>query len=330
MKGRRQGIIRIFFPVIIIFIVDITVSRAQEQPSLQQPVTIHAVDERLDTLLGRLSTLTDFSFAYSPDRIDAGRRVSLQVSREPAARVLDTLAVMAGFTYRIKGKKILILPHEKGTAKERSLLIISGYVTDRQSHERLPYASVRLRGSDRYTVANSYGFYALSLPPGEHTVTFSYVGYIPLSVTVVLRQDTTVTAPLTAAEATLREVRVTLAEEEALAPAGNGRLILDPVTVQERPSFLGEGDVVKALEMMPGITFFGDGSTFFFVRGGNRDQNQILIDDAPVYNPSHMFGLFSSVTPEAVKTVRVYRGFFPADLGDVSPRWWTYAPATAI
>ena len=315
MKGWQQNIRMTVFPVIIIFFVHIATAYAQEGPSLQRPLTIHAVDERLDTLFSRLSRLTGFSFAYSPDRIDAAQRISLRATGVPAGRVLDTLAAQAAFSYRIKGKKILILPRGNKPSKSSSLHTLSGYVTDMHSRERLPYATVQLRGGGQYTVANSYGFYSLTLPPGTYTLTYSYVGYLPWAVTVVLRRDTTVTATLTPAEATLQEVRVTLADEEALAPARNGRLLVDPAAVQEQPAFLGEGDIVKSLEMMPGITFFGDGSTFFFVRGGNRDQNQILIDDAPVFNPSHMFGLFSSVTPEAVRTVRIYRGFFPADMG---------------
>ena len=163
--------------------------------------------------------------------------------------------------------------------------------------------------------ANSYGFFSLLLPAGHYTLAASYVGYATRVVPLIVRGDTSLTLLLPPAEASLEQVKVIHTTKTDLSVSRNGLLILPPAVVSEMPSFLGESDVMKSLEMMPGITFFGDGSTFFFVRGGNRDQNQILIDDAPVYNPSHMFGLFSSVTPEAVKTVRVYRGFFPADLG---------------
>jgi hypothetical protein len=86
-------------------------------------------------------------------------------------------------------------------------------------------------------------------------------------------------------------------------------------TLAEMPALMGEGDVIKSIQSLPGIKLHGDGSTWFFVRGGDRDQNMILLDDAPIYNPSHMLGLFSTFNPDVVKDITIYKGDLPASLG---------------
>ncbi len=317
MKGRVQKILGILLPVLILSLLQTPSLQAQRGDVLSARVSLVVRAERLDTVLARLTTLTGVPFAYSPDRIDVAQRVTLLVDDLSLAQALDLLTAQARFEYRLRGRKILILPAKDhlSAASSGRLFTVSGFVTDSLSGEQLPYAGIRLMESGGGLAANSYGFFSLLLPAGHYTLAASYVGYATRVVPLIVRGDTSLTLLLPPAEASLEQVKVIHTTKTDLSVSRNGLLILPPAVVSEMPSFLGESDVMKSLEMMPGITFFGDGSTFFFVRGGNRDQNLILIDDAPVYNPSHMFGIFSSVTPEAVKSVRVYKSFFPADVG---------------
>lgn len=309
--GKRYG--SRIFPLLFFLLLSL-LTYAQREDPFSRRIPLPGGEVRLDTLLGRLASLSGTPFVYSPDRIAAGCRVSLPAGTRTLGEILDLISQHCGITYHLRGRKVVILPQGPG-ASGTSSLTLSGFVVDSHTGERLPYATIRAGNEEGGTAANSYGYFSLTLSPGTHHLQVSYVGYLPFSLTLQVSGDTSLQIPLTAAEASLRAVEVYRDHQESAGPAGNGMLRISPATVSAMPAFLGESDVVKSLEMMPGITFFGDGSTFFFVRGGNRDQNLVLVDDAPVYNPSHMFGIFSSVTPEAVKSVRVYKSYFPADVG---------------
>ncbi len=311
-QGKGTSTLQVVTVLLVYFFVFYFSVPVVAQAPLRQPVTLHAEGVRLDTLFERLSRLTGIPFAYSPDRIDAARRLDVTALEEPLGHLLDRLGEEAAFRYRYTGSHLLILP-AKGAHSLTTRFLLAGYVVDSVTGERLPYASVRLR-SGTGQAANAYGFFSFSLPGPDDTLTVSHVGYAVRDLPLRLDGDTLITVSLAPA-APLKEVKVVLPQELSPLLSRDGMLSLAPSVLQEMPSFLGESDVMKSLEMMPGITFFGDGSTFFFVRGGNRDQNLVLIDDAPVYNPSHMFGVFSSVTPEAVKSLRIYKGYFPAGLG---------------
>ena len=194
---------------------------------------------------------------------------------------------------------------------------LSGYVKDASNGEELIGVTVYVQELQSGVVTNAYGFYSLTLPPGEYTISYSYVGYETKSQTVNLTTNQTLNIPLRDAVTQMKEVVVS-AESE---PDRNVQRIemsrnnIDIGLVQKTPALFGEPDILKTVQMMPGVISAGEGTSSFFVRGGGADQNLILIDEASIYDPSHFFGLFSVFNADAIKDSELYKGGIPAQFG---------------
>ncbi len=165
-------------------------------------------------------------------------------------------------------------------------------------------------------ITNVYGFYSITIPPGEYSVEYRYVGYQPIQKTVSLNQNVRLDVELLSTEQKLQEVVVTAKpEDENVSSMEMSTAELDITTIQKIPAFLGEVDVVKSLQLLPGVTTVGEGASGFNVRGGSVGQNLILLDGVPVYNVSHLFGFFSVFNPDAINRVKLYKGGIPAEYG---------------
>ncbi|KPL23996.1 MAG: hypothetical protein AMS23_06075, partial [Bacteroides sp. SM1_62] len=193
---------------------------------------------------------------------------------------------------------------------------LSGYIREAESDEVLIGATVYVADLGKGTISNEFGFYSLTLPSGSYSIRFSYIGYQTIRWQTDLLADQVIDMKLGLEPSKLEEVRIIKIDDEVdLAQIRTGNVNLEPRSVERMPAFLGEQNVIKALDAIPGITLQGDGSTLFFVRGGNKDQNLILIDDAPIYNPAHFLGIFSTFIPEAIKDINIYKGDIPAEYG---------------
>ena len=192
---------------------------------------------------------------------------------------------------------------------------ISGYVREGYSSESLISAAVYDTISLRGTVTNSYGFYSLTIPEGQCALRYSYVGYQPQMTTFDLRSDTTIVINLNAS-IELKEVVVT-SERNELGVHGTQMSAIDiPIQVLKNiPAIAGEVDIIKALQLMPGVQSGSEGASGLFVRGGGPDENLILLDGIPLYNVSHLGGFFSVFNADAIKNVTLYKGNFPARFG---------------
>ena len=193
---------------------------------------------------------------------------------------------------------------------------LSGYIKDVENGEALIGASVYVKELQTGTITNTYGFYSLSLPSGKYTVTFSYIGYQSLTNELQLQENQTLTVELSPEDVTLEEVVVTSDRLDAnVEKVEMSTTTVSMVEVKQMPQLLGEVDVIRSIQLLPGITTVGEGATGFNVRGGNIDENLILLDEAPVYNSSHLFGFFSVFNADAVKDVKIYKGGIPAAYG---------------
>ncbi len=190
---------------------------------------------------------------------------------------------------------------------------ISGYITDGDNGENLIGATIVQKGTTKGTVSNTFGFYSLTLPAGEVTIQVSFVGYQPQEKTLYLDQNVSLNFDLAAGK-TLEEVVITYEEEIENSPQMS--TIDVPVEqIKDLPVLMGEADILKALQLLPGIQSGSEGSSGVYVRGGDPDQNLILLDGVPVYNVSHLFGFFSVFNPDAINQVKVVKGGFPARYG---------------
>ena len=192
---------------------------------------------------------------------------------------------------------------------------LSGYIRDAASGEELISASI-VNESRQGTVTNIYGFYSLTLPAGEYTFTISYIGYETMTKKVNLNESQTVNFELKEATNELQEVQVTAKKlDENLNRAEMSTTQLTAKQIKTIPQFLGEFDVIRSITLLPGVTTVGEGASGFNVRGGKTDQNLILLDEAPVYNSSHIFGFFSVFNGDAVRDLKLYKGGIPAPFG---------------
>lgn len=193
---------------------------------------------------------------------------------------------------------------------------ISGYMKDAANGEALIGATVYIKETGTGGITNEYGFYSITLLPSNYNLHYSYVGYAPVSKGVELAKNERIDIELTPEAEQLQEVVVQAEIEQAnvqnLEMSTNK---LDIKTIQRIPSFLGEADLIRSLQLLPGVSTVGEGASGFNVRGGSVGQNLILLDEAPVYNSSHLLGFFSVFNPDAVKDVKLYKGAIPARYG---------------
>ncbi|MFM7328439.1 MAG: TonB-dependent receptor, partial [Bacteroidota bacterium] len=201
-----------------------------------------------------------------------------------------------------------------GIAQER--FTISGYIRDKSNGETLIGATVFAAAAQAGVVTNEYGFYSLTLAKGSYQLTISYVGFDAQAVTIELNANRRLDIELVSEAEQLEEVVVTGEIEQA-----NARNLemstnkLDIKVITRVPAFLGESDVLKSLLLLPGVSTVGEGASGFNVRGGSVGQNLVLLDEAPVYNTSHLFGFFSVFNPDAVKDTKLYKGAVPSRYG---------------
>ncbi|MDR2840693.1 MAG: TonB-dependent receptor [Paludibacter sp.] len=193
---------------------------------------------------------------------------------------------------------------------------ISGYITDGKSGETLISASVFDSRNSKGAVSNTYGFYSLTLPKGKVEVSYSYVGFTQSLRSFNLRRDTVINIQLGENNA-LAEIVVYGGTRQELGVKGSQMSAIDvPIEqIKTIPMLFGETDVLKALQLLPGVQSGSEGSAGFYVRGGGPDENLFLLDGVPLYNVNHAAGFFSVFNADAIKSVTLYKGGFPARFG---------------
>jgi hypothetical protein len=210
---------------------------------------------------------------------------------------------------------LLLLCTPSLTQAQVNRVTLSGYIREAGSRETLLGANIYLPELKNGTVTNAYGFYSITLPPGEYTFNFSYVGYQTQSLKISLSKNQFFDVNLIPST-NLQEVVIT--DDRILRQAENPQMStveLSAKQIQEVPTLFGEKDVMKALQLMPGVQSGNEGQSGIYVRGGGPDQNLILLDEATVYNASHLFGFFSVFNGDAIKNVTLTKGGFPARYG---------------
>lgn len=215
----------------------------------------------------------------------------------------------------ILGFSFFIFSIESSKAQNHS---ISGFVKDSLSGEELIGANVYIKNTTNGISTNVYGFYSLSLPVDTYIVVCSFLGYESVTKLIYLNEDVNYNILLHASSTILSSVNITAAkdeEEEERRRPGMSIVKLSVDQLKNLPSAGGEVDLIKVMQLMPGVKKGDDGQTGMFVRGGDGDQNLILLDEAIVYNVAHLFGFFSIFNTDAIKDVTLIKGGFPANFG---------------
>ncbi len=191
---------------------------------------------------------------------------------------------------------------------------ISGYIKEKNSGELLIGVNIYLEGTQIGTVSNTYGFYSFTIPQQKANIVYSFVGYKPYKIPINIKNDTVIDVELDP-NIELSEVEI-YAERDKISDKVEMSVVSIPVEqIRQIPALLGEKDVFKVLQLMPGIRSGSEASSGLYVRGGGPDQNLTILDEAPVYNAMHLFGFFSVFNGDAIKSIEMFKGGFPARYG---------------
>ncbi|WP_440879565.1 TonB-dependent receptor domain-containing protein [Tenacibaculum sp. C7A-26P2] len=274
--------------------------------SMAQKITVKFNKITLKDALHKLEKKTiDRSFSYNNNLKELHKKINKSYKNKTLYEILNDLLKSEKLTYKKIGNTIIIYAKSKKDKKKNK--IISGYIFDEKSGEVLIGATIFSVETGKGTNTNNYGFYSLSLPEKNNTVSVSYVGYKNKILTVKnKRQD----IYLVIDNSKLNEIEIK-ATKNKLRKKYAGALNISSSEIKKIPLLSGEPDVLKAIQQQNGIRTVNDGSSFYFVRGGNFDQNLVLLDEAPLYNNSHLLGMVSVINGDIIKNTKFYKGFFP-------------------
>lgn len=199
---------------------------------------------------------------------------------------------------------------------ELAKVTLNGYVKDKDNGEELIGVMIFVKELKTGTTTNVYGFYSLSLTPGKYTIQYSYIGFEIFESEVDLTKNTALNVELSIKKKNLDEVIIKAERtNENVTSNRMSTITMKMETIKKIPALMGEVDIIKAIQLLPGVQSSGEGGSGFNVRGGSMDQNLILLDEATVYNASHLMGFFSVFNNDAVKEVKLFKGDIPAEYG---------------
>lgn len=198
---------------------------------------------------------------------------------------------------------------------ERKSFVLSGYVQNKKTNEPIPNLSVVAKNRKIGTVTDASGFYKIELPPGLNIVETSSLGIQPMRKNVIIYNDGELNFQLNESVERLEEVVVSADLAKNVEEAVMGTTEVSAEETKNVPVVLGERNLLKVATTLPGISTVGEGATGFNVRGGNTDQNLVLMDDAVIYNPTHFFGIFQALNPFTAEDLKIYKGSIPAEYG---------------
>ncbi len=259
-----------------------------------------------------------FKLNYKEEIIPADHLVNLKLDGKPAIIVFKELlrGTNLGFIVADSVRIVIIeeTPEEFGLRVKKHT--VSGFVTDEESGEALIGTNIYIDELGAGCATNGYGFYSVTVPEGIYTISYSYIGYRKKEITETLYESMEINISLN--KSTVSVDTVVVLEDrnkDFLESTRSGSFELVQKTIDRIPFLLGEKDVLRTMHLLPGITFGREGDTGFYVRGGNSDQNLVLLDEAPIYNAFHSFGLFSVFNTDAVKNVTMIKGSAPPKYG---------------
>ena len=271
-------------------------------------ITLNFENVPLNEVIQELSENYSVHFFFSPSKIPVDKPVSLNVESVTIEELLDDLCSQLEINYRIKGNEIILYPSTKDQIKEYT---ISGFVSDSLNGERLIGANIFITDLTKGLVTNGYGYFSYTLPQGKYVIRCTYVGYSLFDKVIDLNNDMNLTITLVPEIISLKEVELKRSSIEKISSAKLGHDDVPMMLLRKYPSMLGENDIVQFLKMLPGIQSNTDGFNGLYVRGGTPQQTSFILDDAPLFNIYHISGWFSSINPDALKEVEIYKSHLP-------------------
>lgn len=282
----------------------------------QGKISINIEKAPLKTIISQIEEQTSYSFIYNNDIINDDEKFSLKVTGKTISSTLETLFYNSSLQYNIKEKHI-ILTSESIKSQQNKKYTISGVIKDKTNGETIFGAAIVLKELSIGAMSNEYGFYSVTAPEGEYTIEISYLGYTSIIKKIVLNESLKLNLEILESSTALDEVVISTGESERvnIRTPQMSTAKMKIATIKSIPAVLGEVDIIKSIQMLPGVTNNGEASGGFNVRGGRADQNLVLLDEAIIYNTSHLLGFFSVFNADAIKDVKLYKGAIPAKFG---------------
>ncbi|PWV46535.1 TonB-dependent receptor [Chitinophaga sp. S165] len=273
-------------------------------------VSISIPATSLEAALKQLEQETSIPISFEFTRVK-GFQVKAHVYKDVQLEtILKELLEGTQLDFKQKGGNILITP------KPRPAKTLSGFVEDAVSGEKLIGVSLVAQQQQAGTTTNNYGFYSLTVPGDSLHIQVSYIGYQRLDTVVPMNGNTHINFRLQTSRTQLGEITVSATRVTRIQESSQMSSINLPASqVRSMPRLLGEADLLKTLQLLPGVKQGTEATSALLVRGGTPDQNLILLDGAPLYNPSHLLGVFSTFNTSVLKDVTLYKGAFPARYG---------------
>ncbi len=279
---------------------------------IDKKVNLNFKDQPIKLILNEITKQSNARFAYNPDVIPLNKKVSIQKSNISIKDALNIIFKNENIQFKASKSQISLF---KKRQKAKKQFTISGYLKDGETGEALIHGTILLKGMGKGTTTNEYGFYSLTLEPGEYDIQYSYMGYNAearkFDLSKNLKHDVSLAPALE-----LDEVKVVASElTKVYEKAEMGTHNIPLKEIKKIPVLLGETDILKTIQLLPGIQSGNEGSSGIYVRGGGHDQNLIMLDGVPLYNVSHLFGFFSVFNTDAINNAKMIKGGFPARYG---------------
>lgn len=299
----------LLFNVFILILMAANNANAQ-QDLMNKKFSIRFINSNLEQALTQLSSDYEIPLSYDPALFKDRKKINKIFSNLPLQDILNELLSGTGITYRYVEQAIILVPSEIRNTT------ISGHIRDAETGEDIIGANLYIPSLKQGVSSNNYGFYSLTLATSTYEIWISHIGYLTKKITVDLQQDN----PLLDIRLDKQQYRLSEVEvKQSNTNDSTGQMRfarpLDWEIIKKMPYYKGEPDVIKALQMQNGVVAMNEGSSHLFVRGGNKDQNLILLDEAIVYNPAHLIGLASIFNPDALKNIQIYNDDIPPNFG---------------
>lgn len=304
-----------YIKIAFLVLISATHTFLYSQSLLDKEIRLDRFTGTTGNILDQISKQGGFTFAHS-NHIDIGRKVTIEAGSATVRTWLDRIFGADKVDYVVSQNKIILRPRDK-TKSTGSLHTVSGYVRDAKTGEALIGVNVIIQElTSTGATTNAYGFYSITIAAGNYTAAAQFIGYETRSIAVELTQNTRVDFEIRENVTQLDVVEVTAEKEDAnVTDLTMGVTKIDMQEVDKIPVIFGEKDILKIIQLRPGIKSAGEGNSGFHVRGGAADQNLILLDEATVYNASHLLGFFSVFNGDALKDVTLYKSGQPAEFG---------------
>ncbi len=285
---------------------------AMAQITLDTPIHFQIENATVAEALEQLADQQNLNIAFSDRFFDSDRSIQIDIAGQPLSEALRQILDGTPVVYRFENQQLILFRRKKPRPRQ---FTISGYIMEHASRERLIGVSVHHPSSGKWAMTNEFGFYSITLPEGEAELRFSYLGCEAKRERLSLRQSTRLDVQLQPA-ITLAEVIVIPATDSArLGTVASEGQLMPPNYVGVAPGVGGETDILSMATSLPGVQSGPDGFGGLYVRGGGAGQNLMLMDGVPVYNPSHLMGIFSVYNTDAIRSAQLLKGRFPARFG---------------